>query len=74
MKEFERVVLLVDLPNARLSAGDVGTIVHIYKNNVAYEVEFFALDGETVAVETLEANQIRNIKKHEMTHSRTLMA
>ena len=43
-------------------AGDVGVVVHIYEGGKAYEVEFIALDGNTVAVETLEAEKIQQIR------------
>jgi len=29
----------------RLEAGDVGTVVHVYRDGLAYEVEFTTLDG-----------------------------
>lgn len=60
-KEHDRVVLNVPLPfpSERLEAGDVGTVVHVYKDRQAYEVEFVTLDGHTAAVATLEASQLR---------------
>lgn len=47
-------ILTVDLPSEKLPAGDVGTVVHIYPNGKAFEAGFVSLDGETVAVVTLE--------------------
>lgn len=39
------VVLLVDLPERGLKAGDSGTVVHIFSRpDVAYEVEFLQDD------------------------------
>jgi hypothetical protein len=55
-KEPERVVLTVAAPEERLEPGDVGTVVHIYRDGQAYEVEFVALDGHTAVVATLEAS------------------
>jgi hypothetical protein len=52
IKEHDRVVLKSDLPAEGLKAGDVGTVVHIYQDGLAYEVEFTALNGDTVAVAT----------------------
>ena len=40
LKEHDHVVLTVDYPDYDLKAGDVGTVVHIYSNNIAYEIEF----------------------------------
>ena len=50
IKEHERVVLKVPVPDHGLEKGDVGTIVHVYKDGQAYEVEFVTLDGKTAAV------------------------
>jgi hypothetical protein len=33
--------------------GDIGTVVLVYRGGEAYEVEFVAADGNTIAVETL---------------------
>ncbi len=53
IKEHDRIVLLKDLPEDGLQAGDVGTVVHIHRQGEAFEVEFMTLDGGTVAVVTL---------------------
>jgi uncharacterized protein DUF4926 len=37
IKEHDRVVLKSDLPAEGLKAGDVGTVVHIYRDGLAYE-------------------------------------
>ena len=70
MKEHERVVLTEDLPEAKLTAGDVGTVVHVYSDGEAFEVEFMALDGETIAVVTLERHRIRPVQHREIPHVR----
>ena len=51
MHELESVVLTTDLTEYGLERGDVGTIVLIHRGGKGYEVEFVALDGETVAVD-----------------------
>ena len=70
LREHDRVVLVNDVPGDKLAAGDVGTIVHVHSGGAAYEVEFVALDGETVAVVTLERNQVRPVQHREITHAR----
>lgn len=70
INEHDRVVLTVDLKNDKLAAGDVGTVVHVYDERKAFEVEFVALDGETVAVVTLEHTQVRPVEHGEITHAR----
>jgi hypothetical protein len=72
IKEHDRVVLTVPLPSEGLEAGDVGTVVHIYKGGQAYEVEFVTLDGKTAAVATLDASQVRPVSSRDITHTREL--
>jgi hypothetical protein len=74
IKEHDRVVLTVELPAERLAAGDIGTIVHIHQDGKGYEVEFMTLDGQTVAVSTLMAGQVRPIAEREIAHARSLAA
>jgi hypothetical protein len=74
LKEHDRVVLTADVPAERLKAGDVGTIVHIYPEGAAYEVEFVSLEGRTLAVVTLEAAQVRPVSDREITHAREVAA
>lgn len=74
MNELDRVVLTVDLPELDLKAGDIGAIVFVYEKGKAFEVEFVALDGETIGVETLEANQLRPVNAHEVASARTVVS
>jgi Domain of unknown function (DUF4926) len=57
-KEHDMVVLLVDLPQYQLAAGDLGAVVHCYNQPGVYEVEFVDGAGATRAIVTLEAQQI----------------
>ena len=59
LQEFEQITLTADIPDEDLKAGDVGTIVHIHPQGVAYEVEFFSPAGNTIAVATVENYQAR---------------
>lgn len=52
----------------------VGTVVHIYPNGKAFEVEFTTLDGQTAAVATVEVASVRPVTGREITHSRELAA
>ncbi len=74
INEHERIVLNVAVPAEGLEAGDVGTVVHVYRDGLAYEVEFTTLDGKTAAVVTLESAQVRPVGKREITHARELVA
>jgi len=70
IKELDQVVLTNDLPEHGLKAGDIGTVVleHIAKKG--YEVEFVALDGETLAVVSVFPAQIRPIGHREIARVR----
>ncbi|HEY9175689.1 MAG TPA: DUF4926 domain-containing protein [Verrucomicrobiae bacterium] len=72
IKEHERVVLMTGVPAEGLEAGDVGTVVHVYRDGHAYEIEFTTLEGDTAAVVTVEADQVRPVNKREITHARKL--
>ena len=72
IREHERVVLTADVPEESLKTGDVGTVVHVYDDGRAYEVEFVALDGHTTAVATVEAHQVRAVTGRDMTHTREM--
>ena len=72
MTEHERIVLTMDIPDYGLQVGDVGTIVHVYAEAQAFEVEFVALTGKTVAVVTVPSDQARTAREDEITHARVL--
>ena len=72
IRELDQVVLAADLPAEDLIVGDVGTVVLIYREGQAYEVEFMTLEGKTVAVVTLEASQVRPVGQREIVHAREL--
>ena len=72
--EHDRVVLKTAVLAEGLEAGDVGTVVHVYRDGRAYEVEFTTLDGKTAAVVTVETDDVRPVGKREITHARELQA
>ena len=74
INELERVVLTASVPKESLETGDVGTVVHVYGDGKAFEVEFTTLDGHTAAVVTVEASQVRPVGRREITHARELAA
>ena len=72
--EHDRIVLTANIPEEGLEAGDVGVIVHIHPQHAAYEVEFFSLDGNTVTVATVMAEQARAVTNQDVTHARSVKA
>jgi hypothetical protein len=72
IRELDDVVLECDLPQYGLTRGDVGTVVLVHQDGASYEIEFTALDGETIAVATLPAGQLREVEGSEIAHARGL--
>ena len=61
-KPYQDVVLLRDIPEEGLCAGDVGTMVDRHDapgRETGYSVEFFDMLGNTVAVVILPASALR---------------
>ena len=69
IKELDSVVLTCDLPEHGLQRGDVGTVALVH-SSAGYEVEFMALDGETLAVVSLAQDHLRPIVRREIIHAR----
>jgi hypothetical protein len=40
IRELDRVVLTADVSREGLVSGDVGTVVHVYADGKAFEIEF----------------------------------
>jgi hypothetical protein len=59
-EELDTVVLLRDVPDAGLRAGDVGAVVQVYGAE-ALEVEFVTIAGRTQALRTLGVADVRPI-------------
>jgi len=64
-KELEIVQLIHDINEHNLKQGDRGTVVEIYRDGEAYEIEFVASDGSTKALLTLMSSEIRSIEEYE---------
>lgn len=67
----DRVILTDSLPEHHLVAGDIGTVVLIHGDHGGYEVEFVTLNGETVAVTSVRADQLRPVGR-ELAHARAM--
>lgn len=72
INELERVVLTTDLRDYGLECGDLGTVVLVHSNGEGYEVEFVTLEGETIAVVSVSASQIRPVGHREIAHARAV--
>jgi Domain of unknown function (DUF4926) len=72
IEELSTVVLTTDLPKQGLRAGDLGTVVMVHQGGKGYTVEFTTLSGETIAVATLTADQVRPTRSNDIAHVREL--
>ncbi len=70
INEDDTVALVCDLKDFGLSAGDPGTVGHVYAKGRAYEVEFMTLTGDTIGVVTLEADVVRPVTERVIADSR----
>jgi hypothetical protein len=74
IRELDRVVLTTPLPALGLEAGDLGTVVLVHEGGRGFEVEFVTLGGDTLAVTTLMANDVRPVDRNEIAHARPVPA
>jgi hypothetical protein len=70
--ELDRIILTTSIPEYGLEKGDMGTVVLVHQGGKGYEVEFITLDGETVAIVSLFAAQVRPISSREIAHARVI--
>lgn len=68
--ELDTIVLSHNIGKYDLKTGDIGTVVHVYKEGKAIEVEFLTAKGKTVAVLTLTPSDIRTMERNEILHVR----
>lgn len=64
-RELDTVVLLRDLPESGLRAGDLGALVHLYAPD-AFEVEFVTASGRTQALLTLGDADVRPVRDDDL--------
>ncbi len=74
IEELTSVVLTTNLPERGLQAGDIGTVVLVHQEGKGYTVEFMTVSGDTVAVITVPAEQIRPIWTNEIAPAREVAA
>lgn len=72
LKELDTVVLTHDIKEYGLKSGDIGAVVHCYPEGDIFEVEFVTAEGRTIAVLTLNSDDIRLMSNKEILHVREL--
>ncbi len=68
--EHEQVVLTRDLPEHGLLAGDIATVVAVHQDGAGYTLEFMTVQGDTLAVVTVDADDVRSAGEREVPHVR----
>ncbi len=74
IREHDTVVLSHDVLEHGLKRGDIGAVVHCYRNGEGYEVEFVRGGGENVALLTLHRADVRPMQAKEILHVRQFRA
>ncbi|MGD9894193.1 MAG: DUF4926 domain-containing protein [Dehalococcoidia bacterium] len=72
IRELDSVVLTHDIDEHGLKRGDLGAVVHVYGDNIAYEVEFVTADGYTAALLTLKPADVRLMTGQEILNARPM--
>jgi hypothetical protein len=68
---LDTVVLVHDLPEHGLRAGDLGAVVEVYPPD-GFEVEFVTASGRTTALVTLKSTDLRPISDSDLVAVRSL--
>jgi len=74
IRELASIVITRNIPEHGLRRGDIGAVVHCYKDGAAFEVEFVTGKGDTVAVITRESKDVRRMYPNEILHARETKA
>lgn len=74
INEHEQVVLTDDLPEYHLRAGDIATVILIHNQGEGYGLEFISVEGETIAVVSVYASQVRRLKEDEVALARVIQS
>jgi hypothetical protein len=69
-RELDTVVLTHDIDEYGLKQGDIGAVVHCYRDSAVFKVEFVTAEGRTIALLTLAQADIRPIGGREVLHAR----
>ena len=70
IEEHDQVILTRDLPEHGLVAGDIATVVAVHQQGAGYTLEFMTVLGDTLAVVTVEAADVRPAAEREVPHVR----
>lgn len=63
IEELDEVALLVDRAEAGLTKGLMGTVVCVYGDHEAFEVEFVDDEGQTFGLETFKSDELLKLHR-----------
>ena len=72
IQDLDTIALTRDFTEHGLKAGDLGTVVHVYADGKAFEVEVAGLTGETIALFTAKRDDVRAVGKREVAQARAV--
>lgn len=72
LKEHDRIVVTQEFPELAVHSGDIGTVVHVYRDNAAVEVEFDTSIGRTCNIAALPIQMVRLVLGNEAGNSKPL--
>ena len=64
LKLLDVVALVKDIPELGLNRDQEGTILEVYQNGVAFEIDFVDDQGKTIALETIQAEYLKLIESY----------
>jgi hypothetical protein len=74
IEEHKRAVIVRDLPELGLKAGDVGVVVHVHCDTngkkIGYMLETFSIDGECLDVVSVSLDDVRSAAPTDRMHAR----
>ncbi len=68
--EHDQVVLTRDMPEHGLVAGDIAAVVAVHQAGKGFTLEFTTVEGDTVAIVTVDAADVRRANEREVPHVR----
>jgi Domain of unknown function (DUF4926) len=75
LPEYSRAILTRDIPTSGLVAGDVGVVVLIHQDSdkqpVGYELELFAINGDSLDTVSVGLNDVRAAGEQDRAHARS---
>ena len=70
IEEHDQVVLTRDLPDQGLVVGDIATVVAVRQGGAGYTLEVMTVQGDTLAIVTVPAADVRPAAGREVPHVR----